>query len=109
MAKTKIVELVEKLLDERKAKDIVTIDVKKITPFADYYVIATTGNKRHLNALVEEIADKLEEQKFVVKNIEGNPESGWMLVDAQSVIINVFVEDVRKKYNLESLLNKKQK
>jgi ribosome-associated protein len=100
----KTIELIKKTLEDGKGKDITIIDVKKITPFADYYIIATAGNPRHLNALKNEVLEQLELAKKEVGHCEGSPESGWVLIDAKSIIINLFTENVRKKYELEKLL-----
>lgn len=103
----KIVKLVQKVLEEHKASDISVIDVKEKTPFADYYVLATAGNIRQLNALAEIVEDELDKVKFTVGHIEGKPESGWILIDAHHVIINIFSEEERARISLDELLTRK--
>lgn len=103
----KVTKLAQKLLDEHKAEDIVVIDVKERTPFADYYVLATAGNVRQIKALCEIIEDEFEKAKFDIGHIEGTPESGWMLIDAHHVIINIFSREERERVSLDQVLTRK--
>lgn len=103
----KVVTLVKKVLEDHKAEDIKIIDVKEKTPFADYYILATAGNIRQLNALTEIIEDELAKKKIDIGHIEGKPETGWMLIDAHHVIINVFSKEERERISLDELLNRK--
>lgn len=106
-SKNKTIELITKTLEDGKATNIVVIDVKDVTPFADYYVIATASNPRHLNALKNEVVESLEKSKNEINHTEDSENSGWILIDAKSIIINVFTEETRNKYQLEKLLTKK--
>lgn len=103
----KVVTLVKKVLEDHKAEDIKIIDVKDKTPFADYYILATAGNIRQLNALTEIIEDELAKKKIDIGHIEGKPETGWMLIDAHHVIINVFSKEERERISLDELLSRK--
>lgn len=103
----KITKLAKKVLEDHKAEDVVVIDVKEKTPFADYYVLATATNNRQLNALAEIVEDELEKAKFPVGHIEGKPESGWILIDAHHVIINIFSREERERISLDELLARK--
>lgn len=103
----KITKLAKKVLEDHKAEDVVVIDVKEKTPFADYYVLATATNNRQLNALAEIVEDELEKAKFSVGHIEGKPESGWILIDAHHVIINIFSREERDRISLDELLARK--
>lgn len=100
----KLAELIAKKLSEKKAEDVKIIDVSERTPFAEYYVLSTALNSRHVNALIEEIEELLEENKIPHKNIEGTIQSGWMLIDANGVIVNVFTEAERIRFNLDEFL-----
>ena len=103
----KVTSLVKIVLEEHKAEDVVVIDVKERTPFADYYVLATAGNIRQLNALTEIVEEELEKKKYSVGHIEGTPESGWMLIDAHHVIINIFSKEERERISLDQILTRK--
>lgn len=103
----KVVTLVKKVLNDHKAEDIAVIDVKERTPFADYYVLASATNIRQLNALVEIVEDELSKKKIDIGHIEGTPESGWMLIDAHHVIINIFSKEERERISLDEILTRK--
>lgn len=107
MKKDKTVSLAEKVLNEHKAENIQVIDVKDKTPFADYYVLATAGSNRQLKALVELIEDEFEKNKISIGHIEGKAESGWILIDAHHVIVNIFTNEERDRISLDELLKSK--
>ncbi len=107
MRKDKVVNLAEKVLKEHKAENVVTIDVSEKTPFANYYVLATAANARHLGALKEIVEEELEKNKIAINHIEGKSQSGWILIDAYHVIINIFSQEERDRINITELLNRK--
>jgi ribosome-associated protein len=102
----KKVEIARKSLDEHKATDIVVVDVREHTPFADYYIIATVPNVKALSALADDVIYDLEKAKYETKQQEGNPESGWIIVDAGDIVIHLFIEQMRETIGLEQLLQK---
>lgn len=106
MRKDKTVKLIEKTLLDHKAENVVIIDVSERTPFADFYVLATASNKRQLKALSEIVVEELEKNKMSFGKVEGTPESGWILIDAKHVIVNIFTQDERDRISLEELLTK---
>ena len=105
--KDKVLKTIEDTLDAHKAKDIVTIDVREKNPFVDYYVIASATNIRQLKALAEVTMDELAKIKFDINHVEGKAESGWILIDAHHVIVNIFSEEERERISLEEILSKK--
>ena len=107
--KDKTLSVVEKVLDEHKAQDIVTLDVRERTPFADYYVLCTAGNVRQLNALKEVVVEALEKNKLNIKNVEGKVASGWILIDANHVIVNIFTKEERERIDLEEFLSRENR
>ncbi len=107
MRKNKVVSLAEKTLIEHKAEDVEIIDVKEKTPFADYYVLATASNIRHLKALCELVEDAFEKENIEINHIEGKPETGWILIDAYHVIVNIFTNEERERINISEVLKKK--
>lgn len=104
MRKDKLVKIIEATLSEHKAEDILTIDVKDKTPFADFYIIATANNFRQLKGLSEYIVDEIEKNKMTINHVEGKPETGWILIDAHHVIVNLFTTEQRERISLEELL-----
>ncbi len=107
MKKDKAVNLVEKVLKDHKAENVETIDVSEKTPFANYYILATANNARHLGALKEIVEEELEKNKIAINHIEGKAQSGWILIDAYHLIINIFSQEERDRLNISELLSRK--
>lgn len=103
----KVVNLAKKVLSDHKAEEIAVIDVRERTPFAEYYVLATAMNVRQINALKDAVEEEFAKKKFAINHIEGTPESGWMLIDAYHVIINIFSREERERISLDQVLSKK--
>ena len=103
MAYPKLIKETKELLEEKKGEDIKIIDVRQRTPFTDYYILATAPNMRaigaYANALEEFFQDKVED----LRQSEGQPESGWVLVDAGEVVVHLFSAPKRQEMNLEEL------
>lgn len=104
---TKAVKIATEYLDGAKAEDIVVVDVKEKTPFADYYVIATAPNMRALEAYSSDLEDLFIEAKMEVQRRKCVPESGWVIVDAGSVVVHLFTSEKRVLFGLDELLEKK--
>ena len=92
---------IAKLLDEKKAMDVAVIDISPKASFADYFVMASAGSERQLDALVDNVEDALEPQKIFPKSVEGKRSSGWILMDYGDVVINVMTVEMREKYNID--------
>lgn len=103
MDSLKIVEEVVRALSNKKAVNIMVIDVREKSSFADYLVLATGGSIRQLNALVDEIEDKIAKYDLMPRAIEGKQNSDWLLMDYVDVVVNVLTEDSREKYNIEKV------
>lgn len=93
--------LAAKVLDDKKAVDVVIIDIGEKASFADYFVIATGNSERQVGTLSDDIGDKLAEADVMLKNIEGKQTSGWILMDYGDVIINIMTSEMREHYNIE--------
>ena len=90
-------------LSLKKAVDITLINIAEKSSFADFFVNATAGSERQLVALANDVEDKVAELGLETKSYEGRAESGWILVDCNEVIVNLFILDVRDKYALDKL------
>jgi ribosome-associated protein len=91
------------ILSDRQAEDITQIDISKVSTFADYFVIVTASNVRHMNALIETLDRDMKQAGVDMGGQEGEPESGWVLLDFDDVIVHLFSPDQRVYYNLEGL------
>lgn len=95
--------LAGKTLSDKKAQDIVIIDIQGKASFADYFVIASGGSERQVNALVDDVEDALAKEGLFAKSIEGKQNSGWVLMDFGDIIVNVFTKEQRDKYSIEKV------
>lgn len=93
----RIVELAE----DKKAADIVLLDLTGLTTVADYFVIASGGSERQLDAIAEGIVSGMRDEKVHAYGREGTAASHWVLVDFGSVIVHVFTPPERDYYQLE--------
>ena len=102
--------IIKKAIAEKKGEDIQVFDVTGRNPFYDYVVIATIGNSRQSNAIVDEIQKNLSLINEEINHVEGDPrDSDWILIDANGVLVHLFTENERVRVNLEELLNKQIK
>jgi ribosome silencing factor RsfS/YbeB/iojap len=91
------------LLINKKASDVVVIDIAEKSSFADYLVIATGGSERQIDSLSQEVVDQLAKEGIIVKNVEGKKASGWILMDYGDILVNVFTLEQRSRYNIEKI------
>ncbi len=96
-------KIVYEALDAKKASDIKIIDIRGITPVADYFVIASTSNDNQLNACLEEVERVLSEEGIKTPKPEGRRGSGWILLDCSDVIVHIFLTEDREFYNIERI------
>ena len=90
-------------LEEKKGSDIQILDISKISVIADYFIIATGSNNTQIDALVDNVEEKLGRAGFPLKSREGNSRSPWVLLDYNDIIVHVFEKESRGFYNLEHL------
>ena len=90
-------------LFDSKAEDITLLDVKEVSSFADEIIIATANSNRHVISVSEKLVEALKENKINIIGVEGQPDSGWILVDCGDVVINIMRREQREFYDLESL------
>ena len=91
------------LLDKKQVDDIVTIDFREKSPFLDYFLIATVRNGRMANAAIDEIDEFCSKEGITVKSISNNSDSKWFLIDIGSIVVHIFYDGEREKYDLEGL------
>src|SRR6267154_5035882 len=104
MDSRKLAVLCQELADNKKAEDIVILDVREISTVTDYFVIASGASEPHLRAIVDEITDKLKQDHDVrPKAIDGTLHTAWIVLDYFDVIVHVMRADVRARYDLETL------
>jgi len=91
------------LADERKADHIVVLNVGRLAFFTDYFVIATGRNERQIRAIAEQIRSRAKELGHQIVGVEGEPDSGWVLIDLGDAVVHLFSPEARELYDLELL------
>ena len=90
-------------LEDAKAEDIVTIDIRNKSSLGDYMVVTTGRSHRHVGAIADRLRSDLKQAGFGPVRIEGLPHCDWVLIDAGDMIVHVFRPEVREFYNLEKM------
>lgn len=84
-------------------EDVLLLDIRPVSTFADYFVICSGTSERQIQAIYEDILTKLDEMGVRLLGSEGTATSGWLLMDYGSVIVHIFLPLTRRYYNLEQL------
>lgn len=92
-----------KAADDKRAEDIVALDVSKVSLLADYFIICHGNSDKQVLAIAKEIVDEAYKNELVVKRVEGKESAKWVLIDLGDVICHVFYGEEREFYNLEKL------
>lgn len=98
-----IAEKVVEILNNKKAKDVKSINISELTVIADYFVICSGTSTTHIKALADEVEEKMQEQNIELLRKEGYNSARWILLDYNSVVVHIFHEEDREFYNLERL------
>ena len=106
MDSKKLAQLCRDYADNKKAENIVTLDVRDLSSVTDYFVICSGSSEPHLRAISDEIQTQLrDEQGLRPRAIDGTLQTAWIVMDYFDVIVHVMKTDVRAKYDLEALWN----
>lgn len=104
MDSKKLALLCRKFADDKKAEDLVVLDVSEISSITDYFVIASGSSEPHLRAIAEFITASLRDEHDIRPRAEdGTLQTGWLVIDFFDVIVHVMRKEVRERYDLESL------
>ena len=94
---------IEKILNDNKAINVSSIDLKDKSSIADYMIVASGTSSRHLQALSEMILKKLKKEGISNCHLEGKNSNEWKLIDGKDIIVHIFNPKKRKFYNLEKM------
>lgn len=95
--------LAAEVCDDKKAKQIIVLDVRKITSISDYFIVCSTSNERQARAIAEEMRMKLKEMGKREMGVEGMEDARWVLQDFGDIVLHIFHESQREFYDIEGL------
>ena len=100
------IDLVKKIveaLEDKKAEDITVLDIGEVSSIADYFIIASGSNRNQVQAMADEVEERLYKAGYEQKQIEGYQTANWILMDYQDIIVHIFDEENRLFYDLERI------
>jgi len=106
---TQLLDFIVKNLEDMKAKNIVTLDVTKLSPMADTLVICSGTSSRHCRSIANSLLVDAKKAGIPPLGIEGIKEGGWVLLDMNEVVVHVMDDESREFYKLEQLWNGESK
>jgi ribosome-associated protein len=100
-----IIELARSIVDiiaDKKGENIVLMDLQGRTIIADYFILCTGTSERQIKAIVKDVTEQVKKDMGLnPRSIEGEAETGWVLIDYYDIVIHAFAEEVRDYYQLE--------
>ncbi len=103
MESAKMAKIAYKALDEKKGEDIKIIEIAGISVIADYFIISNGGNISQVQAMVENVRERMQQSGYEIKRVEGNRDSTWVLLDYGDVVVHIFDKEDRLFYDLERI------
>lgn len=97
------IETIVKAIDEKKGNNILVFDYHELNPFIDHVIITSASNQRQVFAIADNIIDCAHEAGIHTCRMEGNKDSRWILVDLDTIVVHVFLDEEREIYRLEQL------
>jgi ribosome-associated protein len=98
-----LVRRIAAIADDKKAEDLVALDVSSLVGYTDYLVICTARNERQAKAIHDEVYHQLKREGLLPARVEGEREAQWILMDYLDAILHVFSPEMRERYRLEVL------
>ena len=89
--------------EDKKAEDIVSLNMQGISDMTDYFVVCHGNNERQVQSIARAVKEKVHENSIEVKRMEGYQSARWVLIDLADVVVHIFHKDERNYYNIEKL------
>lgn len=98
-----MVRVTYEALSEKKAEDITVIDINEVSTIADYFVITNGENSHQVQALVDNVQEKMYKAGFKCRSVEGFSAANWVLLDYGDIVVHIFSKEDRRFYGLERI------
>ena len=95
--------IVIKAIGEKKGEHIIKYDFHTLNPFIDHVILCSASNIRKVHAIAQNVKERVREHGYTIRSMEGNNESRWVLVDLDTIIVHVFLQEERDHFQLEKL------
>lgn len=103
MESNQLIQIIAEACDDKRAEDIIALNMNQVSLVADYFLICHANNERQVQAIARSIKGAMDERDIKVNRMEGFEQARWVLVDAGDVVCHIFHKDERSYYNLERL------
>ncbi|GAF65991.1 hypothetical protein BTS2_2891 [Bacillus sp. TS-2] len=103
MINDQIFSLAVQSIDDKKAQNIVALNMQGISPIADYFIICQGNSEKQVQAIAHELKKVMQENGLDIKRLEGYDTARWVLIDLGNTVVHIFHKDERIYYNLEKL------
>ncbi len=103
MTAKEMTKLIADALEEKKAEDITIIDIREVSPIADFFIVANGSNQNQLQAMRDAVDEAMYTHQIHARQVEGNQNSTWILMDYEDVIVHIFSREDRLFYDLERI------
>jgi ribosome-associated protein len=94
---------IAQLIVAKKGEDVLLLDLRRISPVADYFILVTAQSPLHSQAISDELIEKLRKEGYRIHHIEGYNQAHWILLDYLDIVVHIFLPEVRNFYGLERL------
>ena len=88
---------------EKKGEEVILFDMRGFTPFVDFQIIASAASALQAKVILETIVEKLKKEGYILRGVEGDSGSGWVLIDFWDLVVHIFKPELRTYYNIEAL------
>ncbi len=103
MSSVELARRLAAIADDKKATDLIALDVRQLVGYTDYLVICTARNERQAKAIHDEVYHQFKREGWLPARVEGVQEAEWVLMDYLDAVLHVFTPELRERYRLETL------
>ncbi|MEJ7148092.1 ribosome silencing factor [Staphylococcus warneri] len=103
MNSDKLLNIAVDATENKKAEDIISLNMQGISDMTDYFVVCHGNNERQVQSIARAVKEAVHEQDIDVKRMEGYQDARWILIDLANVVVHIFHKDERPYYNIEKL------